>query len=384
MTQLERDVCAHLATRKSAMVELLANIVNISSQSRDSEGVGAVIDRIDDFLRPCGIGTEVFSNPAYGKCLRANLDPGAASSPVVLMGHCDTVFPKAEVARRPFSLTQGRAYGPGVADMKGGVVLNAFVLEALARGGDMGCPVVGLFTADEEIASPWSRTIILETCQGASAVLNSEATRANGNFVSARKGGVFFRLEIEGKAAHSGANFAAGVSAVTEAASKVLAISGLTNLDHGITANPGAIGGGQAFNIVAASAFIEAEVRYRSLADRDRLRAEIDRIATESRVGGVKTKLIVHGEFPPMEDSAASRALQETYSLAAAAVGIETHGEFSGGCSDAGFSASAGIPTLCGVGPVGGLAHTEDEYLEVDTLVPRAQALAMTILRTIG
>ena len=120
------------------------------------------------------------------------------------------------------------------------------------------------------------------------------------------------------------------------------------------------------------------------MADRDRLRAEIDRIATESRVGGVKTKLIVHGEFPPMEDSAASRALQETYSLAAAAVGIETHGEFSGGCSDAGFSASAGIPTLCGVGPVGGLAHTEDEYLEVDTLVPRAQALAMTILRTIG
>jgi glutamate carboxypeptidase len=384
MTPQERAVCAHIATRKAAMIELLADVVNIDSQSRDSDGVGAVTGRIDDFLRAQGIATTSFAHAAYGKCLRATLASGAAGPPVVMMGHCDTVFPKGEAARRPFRIDRSLAYGPGVSDMKGGVVLNAFVLEALARSDAAACPVIGLFTADEEIASPWSRSIIAETCRSARAVLNTEAARPNGNFVSARKGGVFFRLEIEGKAAHSGANFSAGVSAITEAASKVLALNGLTDLDQGITANSGAIGGGQAFNVVAANAFIEAEVRYRNLADRARLYAEIERIAAESAVAGTKTRLIVHGEFPPMEESAGSRALQEVYRAAAAETGIETRGEFSGGCSDAGFTASANIPTLCGVGPVGGLAHTEDEYLDIDTLVPRAQALAMTVLRSAG
>jgi glutamate carboxypeptidase len=380
MTAQEQAVCSHLASRKAAMIDLLGALVSIDSQSRDSEGVTAVTRAIDDFLRARGIATQSFINDAYGKCLRAAAAPSVAA-PVVMMGHCDTVFPRGEAARRPFRVADGRAYGPGVSDMKGGLVLNAFILEALATLGENVTPAVALFTADEEIASPWSRTIISETCRGARAVFNSEAGRPSGNIVSARNGGVFFRMEVEGRPAHSGANFTAGINAVTEAAHKVLAVAGITDLGLGITANPGAIGGGQAFNIVAANAFIEGEVRYRSVADRARLRAEIERIASTCTIEGAKARLIVHGEFPPMEESAGSRALKKIYYVAAKDAGFTTQAEFSGGCSDAGITASDGIPTLCGVGPIGGQAHTEREYLEIESLVPRAQALAVTVMR---
>lgn len=382
MRQRELTVCAELAGRQADMIRLLRDLVMFDSPSRNREGVGAVSARIGEFLRIEGVATASIPNETYGDGLRASAAPDAAGPPVLLMGHCDTVFPEGEAMRRPFRVKDGCAYGPGVADMKGGLVLNAFVLAALARSGWADCPVVGLFTVDEEISSPWSRTVIEEASRGARAVFNSEPGRPNGNVVIGRKGGFFFRLEIQGKAAHSGVNFSSGINAVTEAAHKVVALERLTDPEQGVTANPGAIGGGHAFNIVAAEAFVEAEVRYRNRADRDRIRLEIERLASTSTVAGTTTRLLPHGEFPPMEETGGSRALFDIYAGAAAELGFEVSGEFSGGCSDAGFTASNGIPTLCGVGPVGGLPHTEQEYLKIDTLVPRAQALALSILRS--
>src|SRR5439155_16477630 len=156
------------------------------------------------FFRAHDIDVERLPREASGDIFRARM-PGQGNAPVVLMGHRDTVFPKGEAARRPFSIKDGRAYGPGVCDMKGGLVLNAFVLAAFKKFGGNAAPLVALLTSDEEIGSPQSRGLIEETAKGARAVYNSEPGRANGNVVSQRKGGIFMVMDVTGKAAHSGA-----------------------------------------------------------------------------------------------------------------------------------------------------------------------------------
>src|SRR5262249_18047227 len=149
--------------------------------------------------------------------------------------------PKGEVGRRPFRIDGGRAYGPGVADMKGGLVVNAFVLAAFKRFGGAPGPLTALVTSDEEIGSPSSRPVIERVARGARCVFNSEPGRPSGNIVTGRKGGVFLRFAVTGKAAHSGGNFEKGISAIGELAHKVVAIHRLTDLARGVTLNVGTV-----------------------------------------------------------------------------------------------------------------------------------------------
>src|SRR5690606_37666600 len=159
--------------------------------------------------------------------------------------------PNGEAARRPFTVRDGRASGPGVADMKAGIVMNTFVLSAFAALGGAPAPLVGLFPGDGESASPGSRPIIEVEARGARAVFNSEPGRASGNVVTGRKGGIFFRCEVFGRSAHSGANFQDGISAIEEMARKIQAWHALTDLDAGTTVNVGLVAGGQSVNTVA-------------------------------------------------------------------------------------------------------------------------------------
>ena len=147
----------------------------------------------------------------------------------------------ARSARRPFTIRDGVAYGPGVADMKAGLVMNCFVLAAFAKFGGAPAPLVGLFTGDEEIGSPEGRAVIENEARRARVVFNSEPGRVSGNVVTGRKGGVFMQMRITGKAAHSGGNFTDGISAIEELARKIQAIHALTDLDRGITLNVGLV-----------------------------------------------------------------------------------------------------------------------------------------------
>jgi glutamate carboxypeptidase len=319
--------------------------------------------------------------------VRATLGPAAAPGGgnarpnIVLMGHRDTVFPKGEPERRPFTIDGARAFGPGVADMKAGLVMNMFLLAAFARFGGAPGPLVGLFTGDEEIGSPEGRAVIEAEAKAARVVLNSEPGRPTGGIVTGRKGGVFMLMEIAGKAAHSGGNFEQGISAIGELAQKITAIHALTDLGRGITLNVGLVSGGQSVNTVAPHASGEIDLRYVSPADRDEVVAAIEAIVARSFVPGTTARLTIKGEFLPLTQSEASGKLFDLYRAAAQDSGFDTAGEFSGGCADSGFTAAMGAPTLCAVGPVGGKAHSPDEYLELDSLVPRAQALARAILR---
>ncbi|SFL96781.1 M20 family metallopeptidase [Methylobacterium pseudosasicola] len=380
MTEKDAAAIRWLEGQKGAMLALLEELVNIDSGSYDKAGVDAVGARIAFFLAEHGVSVTTIPMEDYGDALRAQVaGSGGGNRPIVLMGHRDTVFPKGEVAHRPFRIAEGRAYGPGVADMKAGLVMNAFVLAAFHRAGGAPVPLVGLFTSDEEIGSPACRPIIEETARGARAVLNAEPGRPTGNVVTGRKGGVFMHLEVHGRAAHSGGNYADGRSAIGELAHKIIALHAITDLDRGITVNIGLISGGQSVNTVAPRATCEIDLRYVTPPDRDAAMSRIAAIVSDSTVPDTRAQLTIKGEFLPLVQDDASRALFETYARVSAQHGARIAGEFAGGCADSGFTASVGCPTLCAVGPVGGKAHSPEEYLEVASLVSRARAIAETI-----
>ena len=191
-------------------------------------------------------------------------------------------------------------------------------------------------------------------------------------------------FRVTGKAAHSGGNFADGISAIEELARKVQSIHALTDLDRGITLNVGLIRGGQSVNTVAPWAEGEIDLRYVDPGDKNDIMAQVAAIIERCHVPGTRAELTVKGEFLPLTQNAAAKRLFELYVDSAAASGFKTDGEFTGGCADSGFTAAVGAPTICAVGPVGGNAHSPEEFLRIDSLVPRAQACARAILRLDG
>jgi glutamate carboxypeptidase len=383
---MKSDVIDWLATQQGAMLETLREMVDTDGGSYDKEGVDKVGAQVARFMAQHGIPVETLPQQKHGDCIRAVLDDGSGVSGgntrqnILLMGHRDTVFPKGEPTRRPFTIEGSRAFGPGVADMKAGLVMNMFVLAAFQKFGGAPGPLVALFTGDEEIGSPEGRPVIEAEAKAARVVFNSEPGRPNGGIVTGRKGGVFMAFDVEGKAAHSGGNFEAGISAIGELAAKVTAIHALTDLARGITLNVGLISGGQSVNTVAPWAQGQIDLRYVEPADREEVMARIHAIIEKSFVPGTHSTLTIRGEFRPLTQSPESAKLFASYREAAKASGFDPSGEFSGGCADSGFTAAMGAPTLCAVGPVGGRAHTPEEYLEIESLVPRAQAMARAIL----
>jgi glutamate carboxypeptidase len=385
----ETEIIAWLAGQQDAMIALLREMVDIDSGSYNKPGIDAVGAVVRRFLESHGLTVDAIPQSRHGDCLRASI-PGQASgnaavsnsaANIMLMGHRDTVFPDGETARRPFTIRDGIASGPGVADMKAGLTMNCFILAAFARFGGAPAPLVGLFTGDEEIGSPEGRAVIEAEARRARVVFNSEPGRVSGNVVTGRKGGVFMAMRVTGKAAHSGGNFAEGISAIEELARKIQAIHALTDLDRGITLNVGLISGGQSVNTVAPWAEGQIDLRYVDPADKDDIMARIGAIIERSLVSGTRAELTVRGEFLPLTQTSAAKRLFELYVDSAAATGFRTAGEFTGGCADSGFTAAMGAPTICAVGPVGGKAHTPEEFLRVDSLVPRAQACARAICR---
>ena len=371
------QVLAWLAPRAVEMEALLARLVNIDSNSFDKTGTDAVGEAVAEVLEADGIAVTRIPNTKFGDVFRADL-PGKQNSHVLLLGHRDTVFAKGTVATRGYSRKGDLAYGPGVADMKGGLVANIFALRAINAVGGLPYPVVALFTSDEEIGSPTGRAEIEKAARGARAVLNSEPGRESGNVVTGRKGGSSFHIKITGRAAHSGVNHAAGASAIEALARKIVRLHALTDYASGITTNVGVIKGGNTHNTVAPWAEAELDLRYVTLEQRAQILPEIEKIVHAEDVPGTAAEMTPVATFLPLEKMRAE-ALFALYQKAAARVGFSVGDEFTGGCADSGFTAALGVPTLCGLGPVGGKAHTDDEFCRLETLLPRTQALAATI-----
>ncbi|MBS0246379.1 MAG: M20 family metallopeptidase [Proteobacteria bacterium] len=377
-TALTEKVNAWLAPRAAEMEALLKELVNIDSNSFDKAGTDAVGEHIAKLLTSEGITVTRIANDTYGDVFRAEVSGHGQNQHVLMLGHRDTVFAKGTVEKRGYSRQGDMAFGPGVADMKGGLVANIFALRAIKAVGGLPFPVVALFTSDEEIGSPTGQPEIEAAARGARAVFNSEPGRVTGNVVTGRKGGASFHITIKGRAAHSGANHKDGASAIEALARKIVRLHALTNYSTGVTTNVGVIKGGNTHNTVAPWAEAELDLRFMTLAERPGLIAEIEKIVKTEDVPGTSGEIVTKSLFLPLEEKH-SKSLFELYQKEAAAIGFSVDGEFTGGCADSGFTAALGVPTLCGLGPVGGKAHTDDEFCRLETLLPRTQALAATI-----
>lgn len=364
-----------LAEQYPAMVQLTEELVNIDSGSQDKSGVDRVAARLSAFFSEHGLTTALQDNPTYG-CISIVRTLAKGDRSILFIGHRDTVFQSGEAARRPFSIRDGRAYGPGVCDMKAGLVMQAFVVVATQKFRALSIPLVMLTTGDEEISSPSSRTSIEREARKAIAVFNAEPGRPNGGVVIARKGSIFFNLFVHGQAAHAGANFYDGASAISALAQKVVELDQLTHRDRGVTVNVGKLAGGHSINTIAAHAHAQIDLRYIDDEQRADLVSAIERIVNHEHVAYTKAQLQIFGEMLPMPERPPNLELLAIYKTAALESGFEAHGLFSGGCSDSGFTSAVGAPTLCAVGPTGGKGHTPEEFVELNTLVPRAQALA--------
>jgi glutamate carboxypeptidase len=368
----------------------LARLVDIDCGSYTKPGVDEVGRWLADQLAELGAAIEIESNAELGDTVLAVLNGGQGPR-ALLIGHLDTVFPPGTVAARPFTVRDGRAYGPGVTDMKSGLLAGLYALRALRTlAGDpepAGWLPFGRLTfvanPDEEIGSPASGPVIRRLASAVDVALVLECARANGDIVSARKGVVDLVVRFRGLAAHAGVEPEKGRSAVLEAAHKTLALTALNGRWPGVSVNVGVIAGGTRPNVVAEAAEIEVDLRATDRAAMVEAEAELRRICAQPQVAGVTTEIEERNRHWPMEKSDATARLVDQAVDIAGRLGFELKDAATGGASDANTTSGMGVPTLDGLGPVGGNDHSPAEYLELDSIVPRTTLLAALLL-TIG
>ena len=347
-----------------AALSLLQRLVEIESPT-GSPGVLEVAEVMADELRRRGAEAAILE----GSHLRAEL-PGEGE-PLVLVGHCDTVWPEGTLATMPFVADGDIARGPGVYDMKACLVL---MLAAIDEAGTSRRALRVFLTADEEQGSRTAREGLREVVDGVAAAFVVEPPSPSGNLKTSRKGLGRFRIAVDGRPAHAGTNLADGASAVEELAHQIIRLHALTDDGRGISVNVGTITGGTAENVVAAHAEARLDVRVTRVADVQAMEAALHGL--EPAIEG--TTISVAGDWtrPPLEPTPASRTLFGKAQEHAAALGFELGEVATGGGSDANLIAAHGVPVLDGLGAQGGGAHGYDEHVRLDTFPLRARLLA--------
>ena len=363
----------------------LEHLVGIESGSYQPEGVEAVAAWMMERLERLGASVERFAD-AVGTATHVATFDGPADGPTVLvLGHADTVFQPGTSAARPLRTDGGRAFGPGVLDMKAGLLVALYAVTALRETATEGGPwlpvgrLVFIVNPDEEIGSPSSSAIIRSFAAEADAALVLEAARANGDIVSARAGMTHLRMDIKGRPAHAGVEPERGASAVLAAAHQVVALHALNDHARGRSVNAGVVSGGTRPNIVPDAASITVDVRARRRADQEAMLSAIEAIARSIGVPGTSTALVRLANHWPMEPTPASRHLASLALRLAREHGWSMGQTDTGGASDANTTAALGVPSLDGLGPVGGGAHTPEEYLVLESVAPRTRLLAELI-----
>ena len=362
----------------------LEAMVNTDCGSYTPDGVNGIADRVAEVLRAEGGTVErIEHEPAQGEVRLGDVVVGripGRGRPVLLIGHMDTVFDPGTAAARPFRIDGDRAFGPGVTDMKSGLLAGLHALTAL-RAHNALPPITFVANPDEEIGSPFSTPIIRRLAPEHEAVLVLECARANGDIVSARKGIADYELTLTGRAAHAGVEPQKGRSAILEAAHQVLALHALNGRWPTVTVNAGVVHGGTRPNVVAERCELQVDLRAATVEAFDAAAAEVERLAGAPTVDGVTVGLRRIASHPPMEKTPASGRLVAAAVEIAGGLGFDLRDAATGGASDANTTAALGIPTIDGLGPVGGDDHSVDEWLDVTSIVPRTTLLAALIAR---
>jgi glutamate carboxypeptidase len=367
-----------------AMEAMLEELVNRDSGSYDIEEVNALGDFLAGELASMGCAVTRYRQhgaayPVAGRYVPEGVEADARS--ILLVGHRDTVFPAGTAKTRPFSRDGSRFYGPGVADMKGGIVAGLFAMKAVIAMQEQTGPVPMeiVLTSDEEIGSSVSGPVLLERCKTAKAAFFLEPARANGAVVTARDGSDIFRVDVYGKAAHAGISFSEGISAVNCLAGIIAALAALSNDANGFSVNIGLVGGGSGAAIVPDHAWCMGSTRYASMEQRRYLLERFNTIVESHNRDGLRVALDCSAGYLPLPVNAANAGMFALVREAGSHFGLALEGVHTKGSGDAGLASAQGVPTICGMGPIGGNLHTDEEYLEAASLPERAKVLALSI-----
>jgi len=379
-TSIEGALPAYLAD--------LERLVNVDCGSYSPDGVNEVAAWVASAFERLGARVERHPDPdaRYGDTVVATFDGAAGGPTTLLIGHTDTVFPDGTAAERPFRIDDGRAFGPGVSDMKGGLLAGLYAIAALRTLGT-GAPgftgpgrIIFIANPDEEIGSPSSTPHIRAAAAEADIALVLEGARANGDFVSSRKGIIDARLVVHGRAAHAGVEPEKGRSAIVAGSELVRRIHALNGRWDGVTANVGVFRSGIRPNVVPERAELEVDIRAVTAETLAAAAAALEELAAAPTLPDVTVELETTHTWAPMEKLERSERLVEHAIELAGRIGFETRDAATGGASDANTTSGAGVPTIDGLGPVGGWDHSPPEYLEIDSIVPRTTLVAALIL----
>lgn len=372
---------AYAQAHQAELIGMLMRLVECESPSDDPAAVSRWVDLFT--WEVVGAATfRTFPSLNYGPHLQGTFVlPGRAAEGrrLLALGHSDTVWPMGTLASMPFREEDGRLWGPGVLDMKAGLVFFVFAMRALR---DLDVPVahevILQINSDEEVGSDTSRALTEETAQTCEAVLVLEpGTGLEGKLKTSRKGVGAYTVTAHGRAAHAGVDFGSGASAILELARQIGAIEGFTDLERGLTVNPGVVRGGTRSNVIAAEASAEVDIRIAKASDAGPLNERFHGLTPVD----ARCRLEVTGGLnrPPLERTEAIAALFEKARRLALDLGVTLEESATGGGSDGNFTAALGIPTLDGLGAVGEGAHAAHESILVDRIADRVALLAKLV-----
>ena len=379
---IRRYIDAH----RQEMLDLWRDLVNTESGPAQKEGVGAVCRRLCAELEAMRVHTRPVPMEDGSQVLVADWDNGGEEAPVLLIGHMDTVFQPGAATKNPFRIDpDGTAHGPGVLDMKAGLVIALYAVKALQSVGWAGRNVRFLFAGDEETAHKNSdaKAVMAREARGCAAAFNFETGYLDDGIVVGRRGAAIVNFHIAGVSAHSGIEPEKGRSAILEASHRIIALEALNDLPRSKLLNCGLITGGESSNTVPDSCTITASLRFPTIAIKEELLEDCRRIMeAPSTVPDTTATMRVGGVFDPMEHTQGVQKLYELVEETAREIGYGPVHPFEvSGASDSAISVNEGVPTVCAMGVRGAFNHTEREYAVVESLFQRTLLAAACIIR---
>ncbi|MEC6822582.1 M20 family metallopeptidase [Photobacterium piscicola] len=362
-------------------LEELRPLINIDCGTLTVDGIDVVATIMAQKYLDLGWHVKRIDCGIAGTGLEVRNKPDADHIDVMLIGHMDTVFPAGTAAARPMTHDNERAYGPGVSDMKSGLLSVVYALRDLDPTALDALSICVCMNPDEEIGSLHSEAWLKSVAINANHVLVAEAARADGSLVKARKGMARYRLSFHGKAAHAGNEPQNGRSAITEMAHWILAINTMTNFESGTTLNAGVVRGGAGANIVPDFAQVVVDVRFWDNDEYAAVDAQIRTLTETPFVDGVTITVEREAHKPSMVPSPQTEVLMAQVEAVGKELGIDITWQAVGGGSDANLTAVLGIPTLDGLGPIGAGFHSADEWLDLASIEPRIRLLQQVLVK---
>ncbi len=381
-TEMFGKVSAFLDKHQEEMAAALEDLVNLESYSPEVENVRRAAEKIKSLYKAERFVCELAAEP-NGPTVLGILGAERGGKPIVFSGHYDTAIKKGVYPPPVFRREGNKAYGPGVLDMKGGIIIALFVAKALNAAGYSERPIKIAFSGDEEIGHDHSSgaDILQEAVRGGACCFNLETGLIDNSLCTGRKGRLEFHVAVTGVESHAGNDFLSGRNAIAEMAHKIPEIQALTSLERGTTITCSTIRGGTITNAIPKECFLGGECRFEALKEMEDFKRRFEAICAKTFIDGTSTAFEYKSAFAPYENSEKTKRFHSFAAQTAKEYGLSEPGAKTlGGSSDAAYIQMAGVPVLCSFGIIGQWNHTTKEYALLDSMSPRGKLIASIIL----